>query len=435
MKTNLFDKINADKYISENDVILIALSGGADSIFLAEYLKSIREKFSLTLKAAHIEHGIRGQESIDDCNFVEEYCKNSNIECFTLHINAPAEAKKAGMGVEEYSRNRRYEFFNSINCDKIATAHNLSDNIETLIFRLARGTSMKGLCSIPHKRGKIIRPLLDLTGEEIRNYLNEENISYCVDSTNCDDAYSRNHIRNNILPLFSKLNANYEASFNRLLESLNQDNNFIESEANKCFEKVLKENSIDIHALTSYPISIKKRVVIKFFAENKISLNEYKINEILKLFEASGKLQISGEIYAVSNKNSLRIADFSEKKQNSDFCFTEERCSYSEFLNKCELCSKKFDFYCDCDKIVGSATIRTRLSGDKISPANRGCTKSLKKLFNELEIPVEYRDNIPVITDDNGIIGIYGYAVDERVKVSDSTKNVLILNVYTEDTI
>lgn len=436
MKTNLFDRIKAENFLSENDVILIALSGGADSVFLTEYLKSVKDKYSLTLKAAHIEHGIRGQESLNDCRFVEEYCKNSGIECYTLHINAPEEAKQAGVGIEEYSRNRRYAFFNAIACDKIATAHTLSDNIETLVFRLIRGTSVKGLCGIPPVREKIIRPLLDLSGEEIRNYLDENNISYCIDSTNECNEYSRNHIRNNIIPLFSKLNESYETSFKRLFESLNEDNAYLESKADNCFNKAFNNNTIDINALVSYHISVIKRVIIKYFAKNNISLNECKINGILNLLNHSGRMQISGGIYAVSNKNFLRIVNYDNQTKNSKFIVSKEICSLNEFLNKCELCGKKFDFYCDCDKIVGSIAVRPRQSGDKISPANRGCTKSLKKLFNELEIPAEIRDIIPVITDDNGIIGIYGYCVDERVKITDSTENVLVLNadlVYTED--
>lgn len=433
MKTDLFKKIKAEKFVSENDIVLIALSGGADSIFLAEYLKSIRDMYSLTLKAAHVEHGIRGQESTEDCNFVEEYCKKNGIECFTLHINAVAEAKKAGLGVEEYSRNRRYEFFNSIDCDKIATAHNLSDNIETLIFRLVRGTSIKGLCGIPPLREKIVRPLLNLTGKEIRYYLDERNISYCVDSTNSSTEYSRNHIRNNIIPLFAKINESYEASFERLFISLNEDNDLIEAEANKCYNSVLCNNMIDIRMLNHYPVSIIKRIIIKFFLKNQISLNENKINEILNLLNHPGKLQISGCIYAVSNKTFLRIADFEEKNKSIEFAFSKKILCFNEFLNKCELCRKEFAFYCDCDKIVGSVAIRARQRGDRISPADRACTKSLKKLFNELEIPVEIRNKIPVITDDSGVIGIYGYCVDERVKITNSTKNVLILNVeYAE---
>lgn len=435
MKTNLLDKINAENFVSENDTVLIALSGGADSIFLAEYLKSIKDKYSLTLKAAHIEHGIRGQESLDDCDFVEKYCKENNIECFTLHINAPEEAKRAGIGVEEYSRNRRYEFFKSIDCDKIATAHNLSDNIETLIFRLIRGTSIKGLCGIPAVRENIIRPLLNLSGSEIRNYLDENNINYRIDSTNSNCDYSRNYIRNNIVALFSQLNDNYEASFYRLIESVNQDNHFIEAETEKYFDSVLKNNSLDVNALKKLHISIRKRIIIKFFNQNNVFLNEYEINKIMNLIEASGKFQIKDDIYAVSNKNFLRIADFSKEHTCSDFIISKEKLNIKEFLNKCELCNKKFDFYCDCDKIVGSVNVRSRQGGDKISPAERNCTKSLKKLFNEFEIPVEKRNNIPVITDDKGIIGIYGFCVDERVKVSDSTENILVLNVCAEDNI
>ncbi|MDE5670291.1 MAG: tRNA lysidine(34) synthetase TilS, partial [Eubacterium sp.] len=199
------------------------------------------------------------------------------------------------------------------------------------------------------------------------------------------------------------------------------------------FDSVLCNNMIDIRMLNHYPVSIIKRVIIKYFLINHISLNEYKINELLNLLHHSGKLQISGSVYAVSNKTFLRIADFEEKNKNKVFTFSKEILCFNEFLNKCELCGKKFAFYCDCDKIVGSVAIRSRQSGDKITPADRACTKSLKKLFNELEIPVEIRDEIPVITDDSGIIGIYGYCVDERVKITDSTKNVLILNVeYSE---
>nr|MDE6658573.1 tRNA lysidine(34) synthetase TilS [Eubacterium sp.] len=272
MTTNLFEKVNIENLVAENDVILIALSGGADSVFLAEYFKSIQDKYSLTLKAAHIEHGIRGQESIDDCKFVEQYCKESGIECFVLHINVPEEAKNAGKGVEEYSREKRYEFFNSVDCDKIATAHTLSDNIETLIFRLARGTSIKGLCGIPPKRDKIIRPLLNLKGEEIRWYLDENNIRYCVDSTNANNAYNRNHIRNKIIPLFSKLNENYESAFERLIESINEDNDFIEFESDKAFDIACNGNEIEIGKIRKYPIAIQKRIIIRYFAKNSILL-------------------------------------------------------------------------------------------------------------------------------------------------------------------
>lgn len=434
MNNNTFDRIHIENLISENDTVLIGLSGGADSVFLTEYLISIRDKYSLTLKAAHIEHGIRGEESLSDCRFVEDYCFKNNIECFVLHIKAKEESEILGMGVEEYSRSKRYEFFSSVECDKIATAHNLNDNIETLIFRLVRGTSIKGACGIPQKRDKIIRPLLNITSDEIRNFLNESGITYCIDSTNQSNDYSRNHIRNNILPLFRTVNSDYETAVNRFILNVNQDNDFMESEADKAFSIAYCDNSLKINELKKYHISIIKRILIRYFSLNGIRIDELHINEVLSLIDKPSKIQLSGDLFAVSNKSALRIADFNVNRC-TEFSFTKEKYSFKEFLNKCELCGKGFAFYCDYDKIVGNVSVRARKEGDKISPAGRGCTKTLKKLYNELSVPAEIRNSIPVITDDLGIIGIYGYFSDERVKIDKTTENVLIVNVSTEDNV
>ncbi len=435
MNSNLFDKIETERLISEKDTVLIAFSGGADSVFLAEFLLHMRDKYSLTLKAAHVEHGIRGEESLVDCRFAENYCRKNGIECFTLHINALQEAKAAGQSVEEYSRNRRYDFFASIECDKIATAHHLSDNIETMLFRLIRGTSIHGLCAIPQKRGKIIRPLLHISGKEIRTFLDENKISYCTDSTNHCSDYSRNYIRNDILPLFSALNTAYEGALNRFIESVKQDSDFISQQADNAFASVYTDNCIDTAALKAYHISVIKRVLLKYLDLYNLKADEFHLNEMIRLLYTSSRVQLSGSMFAVSAKGLLRIADLAEKDKSAGFAVTKEKYSFKDFLNKCELCGKKFDFCCDYDKIVGSISVRSRRSGDTISPAGRSCTKSLKKLFNELSVPVENRKSIPVIADDSGVIGIYGYFADERVKISEKTEYVMVVNVSMEDKI
>ena len=429
MMDRILNTVKKHGLISRGDTVLIALSGGADSVFLTHFLIGIREEYDLTLKAAHIEHGIRGAESTADCEFVENLCRENAIECHTLHINAPAEAKKANMSVEEYSRCRRYEFFDTLECDKIATAHNLSDNIETLLFRLARGTSIKGLCGIPAKRGKIIRPLLDIGGEEIRAYLDENGIPYRIDSTNADNSYSRNRIRNEIIPLLKELNFDLEASITRLIESANEDSDYIEKQAQKAFDEVYTENALGIKKLSVYHVSVIKRVVIKYFSLNGIELNGYRLKEILRLLDAPSKIQLSGDIFAVSNKRLLRVADMGKNDENRAFSFSTQIYTKEEFLNKCELSNKMFDFYCDCDKIVGSVRVRGRQEGDRISPALRNCAKSLKKLYNELQIPAERRSAVPVIEDGGGVIGVYGYCVDERVKTDKGTKNILVVNI------
>lgn len=433
MNNKVRETIFKNNLISPFDTVLIALSGGADSVFLAKNLISIRNEYNLTLKAAHVEHGIRGEESLDDCKFVEEFCAKNDIECYVLHINAPKEAKSKGVGVEEYSRNKRYEFFYTIECDKIATAHNLSDNVETVLFRLARGTALKGMCGIPVKRGKIVRPLLDVSAHEIREYLDDNNIPYCFDSTNSCNEYSRNKIRNNIIPLFKELNPDFENAVQRLIKSSNEDEEYLDFSANLAFNSVYHNKALNVSKLKGYSISEIKRVIIKYFSIYNISLDEYHLNEVAKLVFSPSKTQIKDNTFAISNNEFLRIAFFDESIDFDKIEVHKNVLSKNEFLNKCELSAKKFDFYCDCDKIVGNVAVRRRTEGDEISPQNRNCTKTLKKLYNEYKIPVEKRSDIPVIVDDIGVIGVYGYCVDKRVAVDGNSKNILIVNIHTED--
>ena len=149
------------------------------------------------------------------------------------------------------------------------------------------------------------------------------------------------------------------------------------------------------------------------------------MNDALKLVYKNGKIQIKGSVFAVSNEKYLRIADFSKKQFNDSF--VKKVLSINEF--NCD----NVDFYCDCDKIVGNVNIRPKKAGDKIIPANRNCTKTLKKLLNELSVPVEERDCLPVICDDLGVIGVVGLAVDDRVKLTADTKNVLTIQIPLED--
>lgn len=433
MITEILDTVKKYDMLSKGDSVLIALSGGADSILLAHFLLQIKEEYALDLIAAHVEHGIRGEESMEDAAFCEEFCKKNGIPFKILHIDAPKEAKHFKMGVEEYSRKARYAFFDTIDCDKIATAHNLSDSIETLLFRMARGTSLKGMCGIPPKRGKIIRPLIGLSSSEIRAYLNRNKIPFRIDSTNHDDGYSRNYIRNQILPLMNNLNAQFEKHTSRLLESIQRDEDFLEKHTDRIYNGLFSDHKLIIDRFNKLSASEKYRVIARWLNENHLPVNDNVISGVLALSVSNSRFQICGNVYAVSAAGSIRIADIHEN--NGEICFkvSENVISVKEFLNKCEFHNKPFDFYCDCDKIVGNVVVRSRKAGDEISIQGRNCTKNLKKYFNELHIPPEIRNSIPVIADDNGIIGIAGYAVSQRAAVDSNTKNILILYIRTED--
>lgn len=427
--TKINNTVTEYKMITAGDIIVAGVSGGADSMLLLNYLISVKNKYGIKIIVANVEHGIRGAESKRDTEFVRSYCEKQGIEFHCLEIDAVNEAKKEKTGVEEYSRKRRYEFFNSLGGTKIATAHNLSDNVETVIFRLARGTSLNGCCGIPPVRGNIIRPLIECSSDEIRNYCRENSIDFVVDSTNFDNKYSRNFVRNKVLPDFEHLNPSFLTAFNRFITSANEDNEFINKYCAKEYDRCFDDSGLIISKLNSLDIAVKKRIIINYLKQYDISVDGLHLGEILSLCHKNGRVQIKGSHYAVSSNNHLRVASFSEN-DGIEFKISEKTTvSKSQFLMNCELLSKKFDFYCDYDKINGEIGVRQRKEGDFIRPHGRNCTKSLKKLFNELKIPAEKRNYVPVVYDSLGVIGVPNRCVDERIAVSDTTKNVLLIKV------
>ena len=425
MNNKVLKTVKKYNMLSKGDRVLIGVSGGADSIALLEFFVSVKEKYDLDICVAHIEHGIRGEDSVNDAEFVKNYCKKLGVNFYLKTIDAPNLAKKAKMGVEEYSRMARYDFFNTIECDKIATAHNLTDNIETLLFRLARGTGLKGACSIPAVREKIIRPFIEVSSGEIRKWCNDNNIPYRVDCTNSDSAYSRNLIRLEILPLFEKLNANYQDNIENFISDVNEDYAFIDNYVKSIYPKIVKNNEIDLPKLNELDLSIKKRILIMFFDENGYSLNRIHLQSVIDITLKSGKTQIKENVFAIRAKGKIRLAKFNDLNKKDEFV--------TKILNIDEFKDKNIDFYCDCDKIVGNIIIRAKQAGDRIKPAGRNVSKTLKKLLNESAYRIEKRDKKIVVCDDLGIVGVIGLCADERVKVDCNTAKILTIKLPSED--
>ncbi len=216
--------------MDSDGAVLIALSGGADSVALLYVLKKLyRER----IFACHVNHGIRGDEADRDERFCVELCQKLDVKLKTVHINVPAECEKSGEGLEECARRLRYaeleKTAEEFNCRYIATAHHADDNIETVILHLVRGCGLRGLTGIPYIRGNIVRPLLPFSKERIVSALESENISYVYDSTNSDLDMSRNLIRHTVLPQLYKLNPSADTAFRRMCESVGSDEAFIEN--------------------------------------------------------------------------------------------------------------------------------------------------------------------------------------------------------------
>lgn len=196
--------------IQPDDKIIAGISGGADSVCLLLILKELQKKSGFELEAVHVEHGIRGQESREDAAFTEAFCKEQGIPCRVFHVDAPDRAKAEKKTLEEAARELRYQCFEQV-CEedkgtKIAVAHHGDDCAETMLFHLSRGTGLRGMCGIPPVRGRIIRPLLCVTRREIEEYLQSRGQRFCIDSTNTELEYTRNRIRNCVMPQLEQVN-------------------------------------------------------------------------------------------------------------------------------------------------------------------------------------------------------------------------------------
>ena len=254
------DFISAHHLLRPGMKVLCAVSGGADSMCLLYVLNREKDALGITLSAAHYEHGIRGEESERDAAFTGQVCREMGIELVCEHGDVPAFAAEHHLGLEEAARKLRYAFLNrcadSLGCDVIATAHNLEDNAETVLFHLARGSGLRGLCGIPPKNGRLIRPLLAVSRDEIEAFLNSEGISWVNDSSNGSDCYVRNRLRHNVLPELRRINPLYAEAVLRTSELLRRDEEALSAFAERFIKEYYDGVSLPAKALLEQPFSV-----------------------------------------------------------------------------------------------------------------------------------------------------------------------------------
>lgn len=416
MSNPFLTAVNKYKLIEKNDFVAVALSGGADSVSLLHMLCSVKEKYNLTLYAIHINHMIRGEEAERDEEFCREFCKKLSVKLFVKKINVPSIAEKEKISTELCGRNVRYKEFDELskklNC-KIATAHTLSDNAETLMINLVRGTSLNGLCAIPERRDYIIRPLILCDRAYIENYCRENSLDYVTDSTNLTDDYTRNKIRHNVIPELKKINPSFEASLKRLCDDAKLLSVYLDKQTDKAVADSRLAFGYSAKKICEQDKIIRQNVIKKICVENGADIPEHIHIELIDnaLFE-SGCVDLCGNFRAVVKQGILRIENtepvnnFSEEILfadviNKEFTFDNIKYFVKEITDFDDLTDNPIYL---SEKETKNAVIRTRRQGDKIFFKDRNITKPLRKAMNEFKIPSELRDRLPLVAVNNEIL-------------------------------
>nr|WP_294370363.1 tRNA lysidine(34) synthetase TilS [uncultured Ruminococcus sp.] len=425
-----------EKYglLEKGDSVIVALSGGADSTALLSVLTSLKEKYNLSVYAAHINHNIRGEEAMRDENFCKILCKKFNTELFVKSVDVPTLAKQQKISEELCGRNVRYAFFEELSQKlgaKVATAHTASDNAETLIFNIARGTSVAGLAAIPPKRGNIIRPLIELLRGDIESYCKANNLEYVTDSTNLADDYTRNYIRHNIMPCLKRLNPSFERTALGLSESARESADFIK----KCSENALNDCKCDFgydcKKLLKLDKAVLKEMLFILLKNNDYSSYPERKTILLlcEIIKNGGSVELSKQCTAVSKQGILRFvcsensADFKEIPLKNNMTFSYDGKTYTvskiteKSTNQNNLVAEKW--------LGENAVFRTRRAGDRFTYPDRMVTKPLRKIFNEQKIPSEMRDRLLLLAVSDTVLWCENLGVSLQGK-ADDTENLLI---------
>lgn len=404
MLNKLSRSIRNDNMISPGEEIICAVSGGADSIALLFAMKLLTDVMDFKLSAAHFNHHLRGTESDRDEAFVKDFCAGYGIPLY-LSGGQITPGKK---GLEASARQARYDFLLSLP-GKIATAHTADDNAETILMHLIRGTGLKGLGGITPKTDRLIRPMLSVTRDEVERFLEEYALPHVEDSSNESSDFLRNRIRHSVMPLMRAENPRFSENLSAMARNLRMDEDFLTPPSGPM------PGAAELRRMHGAP---RRRYLERFLKENGVKEPE---NAHLEAMEA---LVFSGNPSAKSHfPGGILIGREYDRlvclPPQTPFTEVSLPCPGKTVLASCGVCievfpAEAFSDSRDCFTVEahGKILVRPRRSGDEITLS--GGTKKLKKLFIDRKIPAARRPFIPVIADDDGILGVYGIGANRK---------------------
>lgn len=440
--------IAAEKLIDRNSKIIVAVSGGIDSMTLIHTLIALKSEFELSLAVAHVNYSLRGAASDSDEQLVREYADYNRIPVFVKKIRPDDPGVSIEGSVQEWARKIRYGYFEELRTghkfDLVATGHTSDDNAETVFLNLIRGAGLDGLRGIPPKRGTIIRPMLYISRKDIEAYAGSENIPYRIDISNKSDRFARNVLRNEVFPLMqSKLRENVLYSINRTSSIIRSIDDYLHEIARKQYSEIVRKtdnneyylDKKDLRALhpviTDYLIRDLLSRVLKSPASFELTRRVHNVIKApagISVFitpayrvdsEASG-------IRFLENKEPerfLRGIKLYEEYRFGDFTF---RSSFFE-RNRISFDRVNNIEYIDADKVNRPVFLRFWEKGDRLQPLGMRTFKKVSDIFIDAKIPRSEKHRIPLLTTDTDIVWICGLKLDNRFKVDDNTRHIIKL--------
>lgn len=455
--------IERHKMIQPGDKVVVGLSGGADSVALLHVLKELQDSMHFELYAAHVNHGLRGQAAVEDAEFARNLCQEWSVPFYLKEADVRSLAKALNQTEEEAGRLVRYGFFSEvmekINGNRIATAHHKNDQAETILHNIIRGSGMAGLTGIrPVRDGVIIRPLLDVSRREIEDYLKEKGLNWRLDTTNLDSAYTRNRIRNRLLPYLARdYNPEIVDSLARLGHILRDEDSFLNELCYNLYTEIVSFGSgqveLDLRKLSRCHPALQRRLIRMALADARGDLDGVGHTHVEAVIDLAGNGQTGS--HTTIPAGSLNKTRIQVLVRYGYLIFREEGAGSSTpafdeylpvpgriFLEDLNLSirsavwdkSKGFSFsprciYIDRDKVKGRLSVRQRREGDRFRPLGMEGSKKLKDYFIDKKIPREKRSRIPLLVDEENIIWVVGYQMNHDYRITDSTKNVIKISV------
>jgi len=456
LENSFFDYISRHNLISPGQKIVVAVSGGPDSVVLLHLLCQIRDNYGIELTAAHLNHTLRGEESDRDEDFVEQLAEKYGVRFISQKSDVKGFAKKNKLSLEDSARRVRYAFLESVRqrlkFDVIATGHHANDQAETIIMNLARGAGIRGMGGIRNKRGKVIRPLLFATRKEIEDYAHQLNIPYVTDSSNISQEYKRNRFRINVLPAIERA-AGYDAvkTIARTGYIIQDAQDYLAYEAEKAYKQVVTEENaneiiLDIVGFIAYFKIIQEimliRIIEDFFCCREC-ISIHLISRLIDLIQngrSGSVIEIDQSLKVYKSGSSLAFIKNSEPIEEINIeigksykipgtLLTFSTCLIEEKKAALSFSGNPFVEYVDFSKLNGQLKIRSWLPGDWFIPLGMERKKKLKNFFIDEKVPVYKRHSVPVVTDSSRIVWVAGKRLDNRFKVTEKTESILKLEI------